>query len=241
MKEENYILFDQYLQDELSVEAKAAFEKQLAQDSELASDFDIFKALQGHLENKFGNETELNAFKTNLKSISEAHFETKKTKVFKLKPWQYAAAASVALLFGLFFFTNQSNPRFEDYNQYENAHFTERGTVDAHLKQAEQAFNAKKYATAVSFFEAVLKERETPEIQYYYGISLLESDKMKQAEAVFIELKSGNSIYKNKAIWNLALVKLKQKEYKSCKLLLETIPSDYEDYDRVEELLDKLD
>jgi hypothetical protein len=241
MKEENYILFDQYLQDELSLEAKAAFEKQLTEDSELASDFDVFKELQGHLENKFGNETELNAFKANLKTISQNHFEARKVKVFNLKPWHYAAAASIALLFGLFFFNNQSNPRFEDYNQYENAYFTERGTVDTHLKQAEEAFNAKKYTAAVSFFEAVLKEKKTSEIQYFYGVSLLETDKMQQADEVFNELRSGNSIYKNKAIWSLAMSKLKQKEYKSCKVLLETIPSDYEDYDRVQELLKKLD
>ena len=61
------------------------------------------------------------------------------------------------------------------------------------------------------------------------------------AAVVFQELKSGNSIYKNKAIWNLALSKLKQKDYKSCKEILLTIPADYENYDQVQELLQELD
>ncbi|HRA72746.1 MAG TPA: tetratricopeptide repeat protein, partial [Flavobacterium sp.] len=95
MNEERYILFGQYLDSELSAEEKTSFEKQLAEDSEFASAFEIFKELNQHLENKFGNANELKAFKKNLKSISKEHFKTKKPKVVSLKPWQYAIAASV--------------------------------------------------------------------------------------------------------------------------------------------------
>lgn len=241
MKEEKYILFDKYLQGELSEEARLDFEKQLSENDELASEFETFKEVQIQLETKFDFAVDRDTYEANLKKISEDHFKTKKSKVFRLKPWHYVAAASVALLFGLFFFNHSSNPGFEDYHQYENAYFTERGTVDANLKQAEEAFNAKKYAAAIPFFEAVLKEKKTPEIQYFYGLSLLEANKIQQAEAVFNELKAGNSIYKNKAIWSLALAKLKQKDYKSCREILLSIPSDYENYDKVQELLKALD
>lgn len=241
MNEDHYIVFDQYLQDELSAEDKVKFENQLAEDPELASEFDTFKELNLHLENKFGNADAFDAFKENLQSISNNHFKAykPKAKVIAFKPWMYLVAASIAILFGLFLFN--PNPNFEDFNQQENAYFTERGTVDANLKQAEEAFNAKNYKAAIPFFETVLKEKKNPEIQYFYGISLLETNKIKEAEAVFNELKAGTSIYKNKAIWSLALSKLKQKEYKSCKEILLTIPSDYEDYDQVQELLKKLD
>jgi hypothetical protein len=239
MNEERYIIFDQYLQDELSVEDKVKFENQLSEDPELASAFETFKELNLHMENKFGNADELNAFKENLQSISNNHFKDSKSKVIAFKPWIYLVAASVVLLAGLFLFN--PNPNFEDFNQHENAYFTERGTVDADLKQAEEAFNAKKYSVAIPFFEAVLKEKKTPEIQYFYGISLLETNKIQEAGVVFNELKSGTSIYKNKAIWSLALSKLKQKDYKSCKEILLTIPSDYEDYDQVQKLLEELD
>ncbi len=241
MNEDKYILFDQYLQGELSHEARLDFEKQLSESHELESEFKTFKEVQIQLETKFDFAADRKAFEENLKAISDEHFKVKKPKVFRLKFWHYVAVASVALLFGLFFFNHPSNPDFEDYNQYENAYFTERGMADANLKQAEAAFNAKKYAAAIPFFEAVLKEKKTPEIQYFYGISLLESDKIQQAEAVFNELKAGNSIYKNKAVWSLALSRLKQKDYKSCRALLQTIPQDYEDYDRVQELLKALD
>ena len=240
MNEESYILFDQYLENELSNEEKLNFEKQLSGDTELASAFEIFKDLHLHLEHKFGKEQELKAFKKNLKSISAAHFKTKKSKVVAFKPWQYAIAASVAVLVGLFVFQN-INPSFEDYDNPEMATFVERGDVNENLKLAQDAFNAKNYKAAIPYFEGVLKVNKSPEIQYFYAVSLLEDNQFQKAETNFSELQSGTSIYKNKATWYLALSKLKQKEYKSCKEILLIIPDDYEDYDQVQQLLNELD
>lgn len=240
MNEERYIVFENYLSNELSAEEKTNFEKQLAEDSELASAFEIFKELHLHLENKFGNQEELKAFKKNLKSISKEHFKTKKPKVVAFKPWQYAIAASVAVLVGLFVFQN-INPSFDDYNNPERATFIERGEVKENLKLAQDAFNAKNYKTAITYFEAILKESKSPEIQYFYAVSLLETDQFQKAEINLSDLRYGNSIYKNKATWYLALSKLKQKDYKSCKNILLTIPDDFEDYDQVQQLLNELE
>ena len=241
MNEENYILFDQYLQEELSSAEKINFEKELSENQEMAAAFATFKEVNEQLELKFGLETERNAFVANLKTISKEQLQAPKAKVVQFKPWMYMAAASVALLFGVFVFNSNSNPSFDDYNQYENAYFTERGDAVSNVKQAETAFNDKKYQEAIPLFEALLKENKTAELQYFYGVALLETDKTKAAEVVFNELKSGNSIYKNKAIWSLALSKLKQKEYKACKEILLTIPADYENYDQVQKLLNDLD
>lgn len=240
MNEEHYILFSQYLENEMAEDEKINFEKQLAEDQELASAFEIFKELNLHLENKFGNETELKAFQKNLKSISKEHFKTKKSKVVAFQPWQYAIAASVAVLIGLFFSQN-INPSFDDYNNPEMATFIERGDVNENLKLAQDAFNAKNYKKAIPHFEDVLKVNKSPEIQYFYAISLLEDNQYQKAETNLSELKSGISIYKNKAVWYLALSKLKQKDYDSCQKILLTIPDDFEDYDQVQELLNDLD
>ncbi|MCV9928065.1 tetratricopeptide repeat protein [Flavobacterium sp. LS1R49] len=242
MNEEHYILFDQYLQNEMTVGERKKFEKQLAEDSEFASAFETFKTVNLQLETKFGYEEEREAFRKNLKRVSDTHFsKERKTKVVSLKAWYYAVAASVAILIGLFFFNYEGNPVFEDFNNPEQAQFTERGEESVTLKQAEIAFNAKKYKEAIPLFEEILKVNKTPEIQYFYGVALLEESQFNKAEAIFNELKSGTPVYKDKALWNLALIKLKQKDYKSCKEILQTISQDYENYDDVQELLNELD
>ena len=241
MNEENYTLFDQYLQDEMTLVERSNFENQLLENQELALAFQNFKEIQAQLKNKFGLEAERNAFVANLKTIGDTHFSNKKTKVITLKPWTYLAAASVVLLLGLFLFNQSSNPNFNEFNQFEDAHFVERGEQADYLKQAEDAYNTKDYKKAISLFESILKEKKTAEIQYFYGVSLLENNKIQEAEVVFNELQTGTSTFKNKAIWGLALAKLKEKDYKSCKKILLTIPADYENYDDVQRLLNDLD
>ncbi|MFQ6600210.1 tetratricopeptide repeat protein [Flavobacterium sp. C3NV] len=239
MNEERYILFDQYLQGEMTVEEKDSFEKQLAEDHELSSEFETFKEVQLRLKTKFEFEEEREAFKANLTTISDIHFNTSKPKVVVMRPWYLAAAASVIILFGLFFF-DYNNPSFADYDNPETASFVERGDTDTALIGAQTAFNDGKYAAAIPLFEEILKENKTPEIQYFYGVALLEESKYPKAEGVFSELRSGTSAYKDKATWSLALSKLKQKKYTECKEILETISQDYENYDDVEKLLDEL-
>jgi tetratricopeptide (TPR) repeat protein len=241
MNEEHFLEFDKYLQGELTVEDQLVFEQQLKDQPALAMAFETYKELYLHLGNKFGLANELKAFKENLKGISKTHFEKSRSKVITFKPWYYGVAASVAVLFGLFFLNQNSNPAFEDYNQPETAFFTERGEANDNLKLAQDAFNEKKYTEAIPLFETILKTDKSAEIQYFYGVALLEENKLPEAEAVFTTLKTGNSIYKNKAIWSLALSKLKQKDYKTCKKLLLTIPDDYEGNDQVDALLEELD
>jgi anti-sigma-K factor RskA len=86
MNEERYILFDQYLQGELTVDERSNLEKQLTEDPELASAFESFKEMHFQLDNKFGMETEREAFEENLNRISDKYFQKKKTKVVSLKP-----------------------------------------------------------------------------------------------------------------------------------------------------------
>ncbi|WP_281238178.1 tetratricopeptide repeat protein [Flavobacterium praedii] len=241
MNEEHFLEFDEYLQGEMTIEEKMAFEQQLKDHPDLTLAFETYKELQLHLENKFGQADELKAFKKNLKGISKEHFKKNKPKVVALKPWYYIAAASVAVLFGLLFLNQNSDPTFEDYNHPDAAFFTERGEANDNLKLAQDAFNAKQYKSAIPLFETILKTNSSAEIQYFYGVALLEENRLPEAELVFNELKSGNSIYKNKAIWSLALSKLKQKDYKACKELLLTIPEDFEGNDEVDALLEDLD
>ncbi|MEN9489404.1 MAG: hypothetical protein RL494_1669 [Bacteroidota bacterium] len=241
MNEELYLSFENYLNNELSTEERITFENQLQNDTDFKEKFEIYKESNLFLKTKFSTET--NAFKENLKAIAKESYverNPKKGKIIQLKTFVYAIAAVFVLFFGLQFFQNNT-PEYEDFNKHEEAHFVERGNVIESLKLAQEAFNNKNYKEAIINFELVMKEYPRPEIKYFYAISLLEDNRFTDSELVLNDIISGNSIYKNTATWYLALSKLRQKEYKSCKKILLTIPSDYEDYAQVEKLLKMLE
>lgn len=245
MNEELYILFENYLNNELSENEKLDFENQLQNDASISEKFKVYKEINGFLDVKFSQET--CDFKNNLETISKSYFTSSssdkqnKTKVISFKPWYYAVAASVVLVFGTWFIMQNSVPTYEEYNQHETATFSDRGDIIKNLLLAQKAFNNKDYEVAVTNFEIVLKEYKRPEVAYFYGISLLEINKFAESEKVFNDLKAGTSIYKDKANWYLALSNLKQKKYQESKMFLKEIPEDAEDYAKAEKLLNELD
>ena len=72
-------------------------------------------------------------------------------------------------------------------------------------------------------------------------LSLMQLNKFDTADSLLIGLSKGQSAYKNKGTWYLALSKLKQKEYDDCVELLKTIPEEAEDYRAAQKLIKKLD
>lgn len=240
MNEENYIAFENYLNNEFSSEEKINFEEKLQNDSKFKSDFNLYKETTSFLENKFDSKTM--DFKENLKSISENYFSQNnenKSRVINFKPFYYAVAASVVLAFGTWFMM-QGNPEYGDFNQHENAYFTERGSIIKNLKMAQDAFNEKNYKVAIENFELVLKDYDKPEVRFFYGISLVEESRFAEAETNFTNLQKGTSIYKDKATWYLALSKLKQNQMEDCKNYIKQIPEDAEDYAKAQKLLKDL-
>ena len=241
MNEEMYMLFENYLNNSLATNEKLDFETKLKSDADFFQNFETYKENVSFLETKFGKES--TAFKQNLKAISDQNFKSKpqvSTRVIAFRPWHYAAAAAVVLFFGLWFWQG-GMPTYEEYNQHEKAAFVERGATIKQLKVAQQAFNDKNYAVAIVTFERILKEDNSPEIRYFYGISLLENNQFKTAETTFKTLYEGTSIYKYKALWYLALSKLKQNKTAECKAILVKIPEEAEDYEKAQKLITDLE
>jgi TolA-binding protein len=241
MNPETYLEFDNYIDNQMSETERNRFENKLINDNELNEAFLNYKETSSFLAHKFSKETI--DFKENLKAISATHFresETKNAKVIAFKPWYYAMAASVAVLIGIWMFNATTPPNFNEYNQFEEANFVERGSVTTTLKNAQKAFNEKEYKKAIPLFEKIMNKKSTPEIEYYYAIALLQENDYQTSETVLNNLQFGKSIYASKAIWWLALSNLKQNKIKECKAYLKIVPKDAEDYEKAQELLDEL-
>ncbi|NOY47641.1 MAG: hypothetical protein GXO84_05510, partial [Chlorobi bacterium] len=102
--------------------------------------------------------------------------------------------------------------------------------------------NSANYAEADKAFKKLLElDGNNAELQFYRAIANIELDKFEVSDLLLQKLSKGNSAYKNKATWYLALSKLKQKENEECISILKTIPEDAEDYKQAQKLLKKLE
>lgn len=240
MNEEMYIGFESYIANEMPTDEKILFEEKLQNDKKFNEQFQLYKETTQLLSHKFSSETI--DFKKNLETISYEHFsetEEKDVKVVNLKPWYYAVAATMAIVFGTLVF-NQSDPQYGDYSQHDNAQFVERGDNDVNLKEVQDFFNNHEYQKAVTSFEKVTN-LNNPELQYFYAIALIETNSYTKAALTLNNLRNGASVYKDKATWYLALSNLKQKKLDDCKTLLKQIPVDAEEYNKAQQLLKDLD
>jgi predicted negative regulator of RcsB-dependent stress response len=239
MDEALYIAFENYLNNGMQHQERLEFENQLENDAVIKEKFELYKETTRFLAVKFDPNTI--DFKKNLETISREHFaETKsKPKIITFRPWQYAVAATVVIVFGILL-TISGNPGYGDYSQHENAYFVERSTADENLKDAQNAFNNKDYQKAIVSFEKA-PDLTSPEVQYYYAIALIETNHYKRAALYLNNIRSGNSVYKDKATWYLALSSLKQKKFDECKAYLGQIPADAEDYAKAQKLLKDLE
>ena len=244
MDEQDYILFESYILGDLPETEKIAFETRLKTDTIFNESFNTYKELSSFLEHKISNDATSTAFQNNVKNISKAYFEKQETpkKAINFKPWQYAMAASVALLIGIVLFNNLATPSYSDYATHGNISLTVRGEQETLLQTAENAFNARDFVKAEEAFNSLmLIDGDNVEIQFYNAIANLELNDFETAEILLNNIKNGESAYKNKAIWYLALSKLKQNEHDACLEILKTIPEDAEDYGKAQKLIKKLD
>ncbi|MCK4561494.1 MAG: hypothetical protein KAT78_01180 [Flavobacteriaceae bacterium] len=243
MDNQNYILFEDYLNGTLAQNEKTSFEERLKKDTLFNNEFNTYKELSSFLKNKFENEEASISFKANLKNISNKHFEKQKPskKIIQFKPWQYAIAASFLLFFGIQYF-NSTTPNYNNFTSYDTISLIVRGSQNELLSNAEKAFNENDFAKSEIYFTQLLETNiDNNELKLYKAFSQIELNKFKDADTTLSILSKGNSVYKNKATWYLALSKLKQKDYKACLAILKTIDTEADDYKNAKKLLKKLE
>lgn len=251
LNEETTLLFENYLEGELTTEEKEAFEIKLKQEPEFAADFETYKEIGDLLEHQFSDERE--AFKKDLEKTSDAFFASEiateekheeikeETKVIKFRPWKYSMAASILLLFGFFLFQQLGSPRIGDYNFDETVSLTARDVANATLKQAETSFNNKSYKEAITHFDALLaNDTDNIELQFYKALSHDAILQFDEADALFGRITAGNSVYKYKATFYAAISQWRRDNKEAAKELLKTIPEEAAVYEQADKLLNKL-
>lgn len=244
MEDRDYILFEDYLTNSLSESERETFENRLREDKPFRESFELYRETSAFLEHKFSDKTEREAFKANLSKISSANSDKTKTpskKIRLLHPWKLAVAASLLVVFGIFFSQWFTTPSYQDYADYPQISLTVRGDGNQIKVEAENAFNAQNYHKAIPLLKSLLEiEPENKEIRLYLAVSLVEVNAFAEADTLFGILLKERSAHLNEVRWYAALSKLKQKEYTETEALLRLIPEEAEEYPQALKLLKKL-
>lgn len=246
MKEERYIAFDKYINNELSDTELKSFEEKLKSDIDFKEDFEIYKALEASLGAKFDNEDSVKKLRNTLNNLGSQFLKEEKpvkkeTKIISLMRYRkLMVAASIALLIGFFLFNN-GNPVYSDFSDHNSLELVVRSENNEAIVKAEDAFNSKNYKEAL--LQLTILANTNPndtEIELYKGICYLELNIYVEADIIFDIISSGNSAFVNTANWYKALSMLKQEKFKACKYVLQTIPESADEYKQAQKLLKKL-
>ncbi len=246
MEENNYILFDNYLNKELSASELISFEEKLQSHADFKQEFEIYKALETSLASKFKNEEAEKELRNTISKLGSKYIKSEKStknkgKLISLFNYKkLMVAASIALIIGFFLFNN-GEPVYADFSNHKNLELVVRGDNNEAFIKAQDAFNSKNYKEALEQL-TILSETNSndTEIELYKGICYLELNIYVEADVLFDALSSGDSAFVNTATWYKALSMLKQEQFEACKYVLKTIPESADEYKQAQKLLKKL-
>jgi tetratricopeptide (TPR) repeat protein len=137
-------------------------------------------------------------------------------------------AVACAVVLGFFFniYTSETGSTLYDSNfdvlpnTYQPI---TRGTSENENLKAFEAYENGDFKTAEAEFEDILKTSTNPNIQFYYGLSLLNQSKFDLALEEFNKITDINYEYQAELLWYKALIHIKKEAYPKAKEYLEIL------------------
>jgi tetratricopeptide (TPR) repeat protein len=253
MNEFNYDIISQYLAGELVGEELIAFEKKLQTNTALANEVQLYKTIETELYDSLKNKLEKENLTATLTTLGNAHFKKNEAKVVAInKRWWYAAAAVAAAVI-LFFILMPNKTKTEPFNNetlfagyvaksVDELSFGQRGKNDSLLIKAASLYNKKEYATVLPILENEIADNPNEtQLILATGVCYMQTGQYNFAINFFDQIANGKTAFASKAQWYKALVLLKQNKLADCKLALQQIPNNADDYASTVELLKKIE
>lgn len=236
-----------YLEDDMELQEKTAFEALLQTDPELQELIAEYQNIHQTLKMKIAPSEADRQVGATLSSLTAQYFKTDTkeeplTRVVSLKPYLKWISIAAVLVIGLMVWAPWSANLYQKYSISKEMSVAERGdTGKNNLDKAAEFYNAADFAAA----NKILRKEYTlaPEnsmTAYYYGITLTETGKPAEARAVFTKLYAGESVFKYDAAYCIALSYLKEKNNQQAMEWLSKIPEGSTNYDKARELIKKL-
>lgn len=209
-----------YLNNTLSQSQKESFEKEILDNSELRKEVEKHRELHFQL-----SDFDVLDFRKKLQEI-ESQIETKKGVSKKTLRYLRPLAATFLLLIGLsvmWLLLNKSqNSLFENYYQPYPMEDVIRGEKPKVSTEITTKYNKKQYQEIIVDLEILVRDfPENDLYKVYLGNSYLNLNEENKAISVFGLI--SENIYKEEALWYIALCHLRTKNNKKTKIALEKV------------------
>lgn len=257
-----------YLAGEMLPDEERAFEQALQDDPALQELMNLHQEVERGLQQEWGKDEQRDQLKATMRSLRQEYFggeqgaaqkegslpnagkgtqagspAAKTGKVVSFRKYVgIAVAAAAVLIVGLFVWNPFASDLYEKYAATQMISQVERGShIDTVLQEATTAFNNKDFRVAATdLAEVVQNQPDNSYALFYLGVSLMQTDQLTYARAIFEKLFKGESAFKYEACFYEALSFLKEKDKDTAKDWLEKIPADAPNYQKAQELMKKL-
>lgn len=252
-----------YVDGLMEAEEQQAFEAALENDPLLQEQLAFHREVDAGLQEAFGKDEQREQLKGTMQQLRQEYFGDqagttlssqdasatlvspggRPGKVVSFKKYVgVAIAVAVVLIIGVFVWNPFAGNLYDKYAATQMVAQVERGShLDTVLLEATTAFNNKEFSVAaVDLAEVIQGEPDNSYALFYFGVSLLQTDQLPMARAVFEKLFKGESAFKYEAAFYEALSFLKEKDNGTAKDWLEKIPADAPNYKKAQELMKKL-
>jgi len=235
ISQEEFESIENYLNNNLSLDEKIAFEKLIQKAPSLANKIEEVKQLllgieSAVLKNNLDNfHEELHPVRKIQSETFDASESPKKSKNMAIF---YSIAAAIIIIFGIFWFMKDAKSPEKLFAKY----FTPdpglptvmSTTSDYSFYEGMVDYKRKEYNVAIEKWKKLIPEKQNNDtLDYFLGVAYLaEGDAETSLEYLEPVQKFSNGIFKEDAYYYAALAKLKTGELEEAKKLLEENPSE---------------
>ena len=246
MPNSHYEHIERYLNGELSPADTAEFEQRLAADSQLREDLRVYQEVHGILSKRLNPTAAEQQLREQLRGKRTEYFQSDSGQammrpVGKRRFRLVAIAAVAAVLFVLWWAPWQENI-LKEYGQIEMTAPTVRGAEqDQGLVRASALFNNQQYKKALPFLDSAVQAAPADSrSRFYRGVTLLHLHQASTAQADFQPIFEGQSVYRYKAAYFMAIAYWQMDDKDSCRLWLQRIPPDAAEYPQAQKMREAL-
>ncbi|WP_152969609.1 hypothetical protein [Pedobacter sp. Hv1] len=241
MTEDKILLTARYVEGDMDEAENADFEMRMQSDTELQEHLKDYKHVHQRLKIQLAPDQQDIAFKETLKHTGAQYFAAPKVVSFKTN-LKWLSGVAAVLIIGLLVWAPWRSNLYQTYHIDAQMLVTERGAEKiTDLDKAAVLFNDQKYVEAQNLLAKLVQQQpENAMIHYYYGLSLIEINKLVEARSILTPVYGNESVFKYDAAYAIAMSYLKEDQKSDCKIWLQKIPEGTTHYQKAIELLGKL-